>query len=135
LLDHGYSGEGLWTFWREFKPGIMDALQDGWAPLRWCLFVAPMHGYVGRPVKLEAILATEDALAPGTYPVLLRVLGPAGVAWAENREVVVPNTRAGGDGPLAIPVFSADVILSNPPYITSDDIPTLAPEVRKLPNG
>jgi len=114
LLDHGYSGEGLWTFWREFKPGIMDALQDGWSPLRWCLFAAPMHGYVDRTIKLEAILATEDALAPGTYPVLLRVLGPAGVAWAENREVVVPKPAAGEDGPLAIPVFSADVTLSGP---------------------
>jgi hypothetical protein len=114
LLDHGYSGEGLWTFWREFKPGIMDALQDGWAPLRWCLFAAPMHAYVGRPVKLEAILATEDALAPGSYPVLLRVLGPGGVAWTENREVVVPKPAAGEDAPLAIPVFSGDVTLPGP---------------------
>jgi hypothetical protein len=73
-----------------------------------------MHAYVGRPVKLEAILATEDALAPGTYPVLLRVLGPGGVAWAEKREVVVPKPAAGEEGPLAIPVFSADVTLSGP---------------------
>ncbi|MCX6926614.1 MAG: hypothetical protein NT154_25910 [Verrucomicrobia bacterium] len=115
LLDHGYTGEGLWTFWREFKPGIMDALQDGWAPLRWCLFAAPMHAYVSRPVKLEAILATEDALPPGTYPVLLRVLGPSGVAWAEKREAVIPKPADGADGPLAVPVFSGDVTLSGPP--------------------
>ncbi|HEY5909927.1 MAG TPA: sugar-binding domain-containing protein [Verrucomicrobiae bacterium] len=115
LLDHGYTGEGLWTFWREFKPGIMDALQDGWAPLRWCLFAAPMHAYVGRPVKLEAILATEDALAPGTYPVLLRVLGPGGVAWASKQELVIPKPAPGEDGPLAVPLFSDDVTLSGPP--------------------
>jgi len=31
-----------------------------------------------------------------------------------------------------VPPASADVILSNPPYIRSDDIPALAPEVRKF---
>jgi release factor glutamine methyltransferase len=31
-----------------------------------------------------------------------------------------------------VPAASADVILSNPPYIRSGDIPTLAPEVRKF---
>ncbi len=114
LLDHGYSGEGLWTFWREFKPGLMDALQDGWAPLRWCLFAAPMHAYSGRPVKLEAILANEDVLAPGTYPAWLRVVGPDGVAWAAKQEVVIPKPAPGEDGPLAVPVFSGEITLPGP---------------------
>ena len=114
LLDHGYTGEGLWTFWREFKPGIMEALQDGWAPLRWCLFAAPMHGYAGRPLKLQAVLANEDVLAPGTYPALLRVVGPNGVAWEEKRDVVIPKPAAGCDGPLAVPVFSGEVTLPGP---------------------
>ncbi len=114
LLDHGYTGEGLWTFWREFKPGIMDALQDGWAPLRWCLFAAPMHAYTGRPFKLEAVLANEDALAPGSYPALLRVVGPDGVAWEERRDVVIPEPADGADGPLAVPVFEGDIMLPGP---------------------
>lgn len=114
LLDHGYSGEGLWLFWREFKPGIMEALQDGWSPLRWCLFAAPMHAYVGRPLKLEAILANEDVLAPGTYRALLRVLGPNGIAWEEKRKVVIPKPAPGSDGPLAVPVFSGTVTLPGP---------------------
>ncbi len=114
LLDHGYSGEGLWLFWREFKPGIMEALQDGWSPLRWCLFAAPMHAYVGRPLKLEAILANEDVLAPGTYPALLRVLGPNGIAWEKKRKVVIPKPAPGADGPLAVPVFAGDVTLPGP---------------------
>jgi len=41
-------GKALWTFWRELKPGIADVLRDGWAPLRWCLFVRPGHSYAGR---------------------------------------------------------------------------------------
>lgn len=114
LLDHGYSGEGLWTFWREFKPGIMDALQDGWSPLRWCLFATPMHGYVGRPLKLEAVLANEDVLPPGKYPARLRVVGPNGIAWEEKREVVIPKPAPGEDGPLAVPVFEGEVTISGP---------------------
>ncbi len=114
LLDHGYTGEGLWTFWREFKPGIMDTLQEGWAPLRWCLFAAPMHAYAGRPVKLEAVLANEDVLGPGTYPARLRVLGPAGVAWEKRIEVVIPQPAAGEDGPLALPVFAEEVAIPGP---------------------
>jgi hypothetical protein len=114
MLDHGYTGEGLWTFWREFKPGIMDALQEGWAPLRWCLFAAPMHAYAGRPVKLEVALANENALAPGTYPACLRVLGPKGIAWEKKLDVVIPLPAVGEDGPLAVRVFSEDVTLSGP---------------------
>lgn len=114
ILDHGYTGEGLWTFWREFKPGIADVLQDGFSPLRWCLFAAPMHGYTDRPVKVEVILATEDALKPGAYPVFMRILSPAGVAWERRTEVVVPEPTEGEDGPLAIPVFAEDLSLSGP---------------------
>lgn len=114
LLDHGYTGEGLWTFWREFKPGIMDTLQEGWAPLRWCLFASPMHGYVGRPIKLEAVLANENALAPNAYPAWFRVLGPNGVAWEKKLELVIPQPPDREGGPLAIPVFTAEVTLPGP---------------------
>jgi hypothetical protein len=114
LLDHGYTGEGLWTFWRELKPGIMDTLQEGWAPLRWCLFASPMHAYAGRPVKLEAVLANEDILASGTYPARLRVLGPGGVVWEKQLDMVIPQPAAGEDGPMAIPVFAGDVTIPGP---------------------
>ncbi|NLV44027.1 MAG: hypothetical protein GXY07_05965 [Candidatus Hydrogenedentes bacterium] len=114
ILDHGYTGEGLWTFWREFKPGIADVLQDGFSPLRWCLFAAPMHGYTDRPVKVEVVLATEDALRPGTYPAFMRILGPDGIAWERKTEVTVPAPAAGEDGPLSISVFAEDVLLTGP---------------------
>jgi hypothetical protein len=114
MLDHGITGEGLWTFWREWKPGIADALADGWAPLRWCLFAEPLHGYTGRPVKLEAVLANEDVLPPGEYPVRFRVFGPAGVAWERSAALRIPSPAAGEDGPLAVPVLCEDVSISGP---------------------
>jgi hypothetical protein len=114
LLDHGFTGEGLWTYWREWKPGIADALQNGWAPLRWCVFVSPMHGYVNRPLRVEAVLANEDVLAPGDYPVTLRIVGPKGIAWENKTTVTIPQPAPGEDGPLAVPAFAGEVTLNGP---------------------
>ena len=114
MLDHGITGEGLWTFWREWKPGIADALRNGWAPLRWCLFVSPLHGYLGRPFTLEAVLANEDVLPPGEYPVRFRVSGPIGVVWERVTTMRIPQTAAGEEGPLAVPVLSEQVTLDGP---------------------
>ena len=77
--DQGLTGEGLTaTVFRELKPGVVDAMFDAFYPLRWCLFVEPMHVYRGQQVRLEAVLANEDALQPGDYPVRLQIVGPRG---------------------------------------------------------
>ncbi len=111
MLDHGYTGEGLWRFWRDFKPGAMDAVKDGWAAVRWCLFVNPTHTYLGRPVKIEAVLANEDILDAGDYAARFRVMGPDGVAWDQSSTLHIPQVAKGEDGPLAVPVLSEDVVL------------------------
>ena len=110
MLDHAMTGEGLWRFWRDWKPGVFDAVCDGWAPVRWCLFAEPAHTYVGRPVTLEAVLANEDTLHPGVYPVQFRVLGPNGVAWERQSSLSIPET----DGPLAVPVLQEEIVLKGP---------------------
>lgn len=129
MLDHGITGEGLWTYWREWKPGIADTLRDGFDPVRWCTFVEPMHGYVGRPVKVEAILANEDTLKPGDYPVTAKIIGRNGVVWTKTATVTITP-----DGPLAIPVISEDVTLNAPAgeYTLSLSIERAAPSGGKL---
>ncbi|MBV9035679.1 MAG: hypothetical protein JO182_14410, partial [Acidobacteriaceae bacterium] len=114
MLDHGMTGEGVWRFWRDWKPGAFDAMQDGWAPLRWCLFVEPTHTYAGRPLTLEAVLANEDVLRPGSYPVEFSVLGPKGVAWQRKATIQIPTPTEGQDGPLAVPVLKEEAVLSGP---------------------
>jgi hypothetical protein len=114
MLDHAITGEGLWTLWREFKPECVDTLQDGWAPLRWCLFVTPMHGYVGRPLRLEAVLATEDVLPPGEYPVCFRIQGPEGLAWETRTTLTIPEVEGNEWAPLAVPVLKEEVVLDGP---------------------
>ncbi len=114
MLDHVYTGEGLWTLWREWKPGIVDALEDGLAPLRWCMFVNPLHAYAGRQVSLEVVLANQDVLQPGVYPAHFRIFGPAGQVWEHHATVHLPEPSTGEDAPLAVPVFKAQVAIEGP---------------------
>jgi hypothetical protein len=109
MLDHAMTGEGVWRFWRDWKPGAFDAMQDGWAPVRWCLFAEPTHTYTGRPVTLEAVLANEDVLRAGDYPVRFRVWGPNGTAWERETKVTI---QGGEDGTLAVPVLKEEVLLT-----------------------
>jgi len=114
ILDHGITGEGVWTFFREWKPGTAEALADGWAPVRWCLFVDPMHGYAGRKFKVEAVLANEDVLGPGEYPCTFRVHGKAGTVWEKKATLRIPKPKAGEENPLAFPVLCEEIKLKVP---------------------
>src|SRR5579885_2174456 len=114
MLDHAMTGEGVWRFWRDWKPGVMDDMRDGWAPLRWCLFVEPLHTYVGRPLRIEAVLANEDVLKPGEYPVGFRIHDLQRVVWERRTSARIPQPTAGQYGPLAVPVLSEEVRLDAP---------------------
>ena len=109
-VDQGYSGEGIVTTFREPKGGMFDAIFDGLAPLRWCLFAEPVNLYKGTSIKLEAVLANEDVLRAGEYPVRLEVFGPD-VARVFERSLTVKIPPAEGDRQLALalPVFSEQV--------------------------
>jgi hypothetical protein len=115
-LDQGMTAEGVWTTFRELKPGATDAMFDAWAPLRWCLFAEPVNVYRKTPVKLEAVLANEDVLAPGEYPVRLQVVGP-NLARVFEKTITVtiadPNSRP--EPPMVQPVFAEDVVIDGPP--------------------
>ena len=114
MLDHALTGEGMWRLWRTWKPGAMDALQNGWWPVRWCLFVDPSHAWAGRPLRVEAVLANEDVLRPGRYPVCFRVFGPQGIAWERRMEAVIPTPGPGEDPPLAVSVLNDHITLAGP---------------------
>ena len=112
------AGEGLLTEWRELKLGIMDGMVDCLAPLRWCLFVEPMHVYAQRPFRLEAVLANDGVLGPGEYPARFRIRGPAGVVWEKEAKVKIPAAKSSDEVPLATPVLAESVTLDGPagPY-------------------
>ncbi len=108
------AGEGLLTEWRELKLGTMDAMNDCLAPLRWCLFVEPMHVYAGRPFRVEAVMANDGVLGPGKYPARFRIRGPEGLVWEKRGNVVVPAAGSPDQIPLAVPVLAEDVTIAGP---------------------
>ncbi len=114
MLDHALTGEGVWRFWRDWKPGAFDAMCDGWAPVRWCLFAEPAHTYAGKPVTVEAVLANEDVVCPGEYDAEFQVWGPKGSAWKKKAVISIPAAATGQDGPLAVPVMKEEVAVQGP---------------------
>ncbi|HEX4212462.1 MAG TPA: glycoside hydrolase family 2 TIM barrel-domain containing protein [Candidatus Dormibacteraeota bacterium] len=110
MLDHAVTGEGMWTFWRRWKPGVLDAIADGFDPLRWCVHTTPFHGYAGRAVRIEAILANEGVLRPGEYRACLRVLGPEGPVHSMVGAVRVPDEGIA----FAIPCIDEELVIERP---------------------
>ena len=95
MLDHAITGEGMWTFWREWKPGCADVLRDGWAPLRWCLFVNPLHGYARRPLRGRRCSQTRMSFPPELTP-------PPSASWGRG---ALPGRRRSPSGlPRRLPV-------------------------------
>lgn len=114
--DHVLCGEGLTTLFRELKPGTIDAIFDGWYPLRWCLFAEPAHLFKGGKVHLEAVLADEDVLAPGDYPARLQIIGPRMTRVMDQAiTVTVPaRTSSTNEPPFAKLWFSDDIAINGP---------------------
>ncbi len=111
--DCGDAGEGVIDLFRNPKPGTIDAIYDGWYPLRWCTFVEPVNVYRGNSVHLEAVLANEDVLPAGEYPVRVQVVGPDNfVAYDKMITVKVPDSKT--EPPFALPVWSDDVLVDGP---------------------
>ncbi len=112
--DHGFSGEGATASeFRDLKPGATDALFDGFYPLRLCLFVEPVNVYRGTKVQLKAVLANEDAMPPGKYPVRLRVVGPDGRRVLE-KTVTVKIADPRSNPPLAASIFGEEIAVDGP---------------------
>ncbi len=115
MIDHVMTGEGLTTPFREFKPGTIEAIFDGFAPLRLCLFAEPANLYRGTDIKLEAVLANEDMLPPGEYPVRLCALSPDHQRLLDRViSITIPETQDQKELPLAMPIFTENLKIDGP---------------------
>lgn len=107
LLDHGMCGEGLWSLWRRHKPEVYDAVCDGWASLRFCLFTKH-HVFSGESFTVEAVLANENVLRPGTYTADFAVAGECGTVLSFTEEFSIT------DDSFAVPVMKREITLDVP---------------------
>jgi hypothetical protein len=126
LQDFFGAGEGVMNNFRQFKPGHLQVLQAGWAPLRWCLLVNPTNVYAGQPLHVKASLANEDVLPGGDYPATLAISGPSGVVWKQKVTAHVQQ-----NGPFAYNLFDADIHLPE----LKEGLYTLKASLDSKPNG
>jgi hypothetical protein len=116
MMDHVNCGEGLFTLFRELKPGTVDAMFEAFAPLRVCLFAEPANLTRGGRVRLEGVLANEDALPPGDYSVRLQVVGPGSTRLLDRTvPVTVPARQPEAEPPFALPFFADELVVDGPP--------------------
>lgn len=111
--DQVFSGEGLTTDFRDLKPGTVDAVFEGFYPLRWCLFTEPVNAYRNRSVHFDAVLANEDVLKPGRYQARVQIIGPGSTRIMDKKvALTIPESVSGREPSFALPVFSEDVVMT-----------------------
>lgn len=120
FVGYSMTGDGYVSLYMdEVLPLGDEIISHGFAPLRWCLFVNPTHVYAGKPFSVEVILASEDILEPGTYPVRMRIVADrenrnyAGCVWEMQTELAIPEPE-GGAMPLTFPVYQGQITLDVP---------------------
>ena len=115
IMDAWNHGCGITSYFREPKPGMLEAFQDMASKVRLCLFVEPINVYRGTKVRLEAVLVNRDALKPGKYPVRLQVAGPNLEPMLDQEiSVEIPDTDGKAESPFARLVFDQNLIADSP---------------------
>ena len=109
------NGLGVMNFYRDFEPYERDMLVEKLAPLHWCLFLGNDCVEAGGEATLEAVLANEDVLGPGTYPVRARVVSREhGCVWEFRTNLTVKAVAPPGRPPLAQQVFKERFRVESP---------------------
>ena len=104
LTSFTISNEGVYYRNGSFIPGIVDALRDSFAPLKWSIFMDKTQMYAGEPFEIEVVLCNEDALPAGDYSAVLSITGSDGVAFRKSYSFVYPEGK-----PLAASVIRAEI--------------------------
>lgn len=127
LLDHGLVGEGLWTYWRRFKPDMFDAVSDGWEKLRFCLFIKPFF-FSDETVTVEATLANEGVLKSGKYTAEFSIIGNNRVVTTFSKDFTVDENSFNS------PIFKKEMSFDIPAgeYTLTARLPGASPAGKQL---
>ncbi|MGM9625203.1 MAG: hypothetical protein ACI3XM_05790 [Eubacteriales bacterium] len=91
LTSVSVSNEGVYYRCDSLIPGIIDALRDSFAPLKWCFFMDSTQLYAGVPFEVEVVLCNEDVLPAGDYSAIVSVTGTHGVVFRETHHFAYPS--------------------------------------------
>lgn len=120
--------EGIMDNFGNMKAGLTQAMQEGWAPLKWCLAINPMSIYTNSTFKVKVELANEDFLAAGSYPATLDIRDTEGkLLWTRDVSITIPAY----DAPLAYYVMNEDISVGG----LEEGEYTLNAELKGIPNA
>lgn len=104
MTSFSVGNEGVYHRNGSFIPGIVDALRDSFAPLKWSIFMDSTQIYAGRSFEVEVVLCNEDVLPSGEYSAVVSVVGSNGVLFREKRSFAYPQGK-----PLAASVLHIQI--------------------------
>jgi hypothetical protein len=111
LADDSSSGTGVLTAFRDPRPAALSDVAEGLSALRWCLFAEPRLVAIGGKVKIEALLANQDALPSGMYPVLVQVFDSDNSTIFERRTIL--EVAAGDQSPLVLSAVCEELTIES----------------------
>ena len=94
LTSFTISNEGGYYRSGSFVPGIVDALRDSFAPLKWSIFMDSTQLYANKSFEIEVVLCNEDVLPAGKYTAILSVRGSSGVVFRKTYEFEYPEGKS-----------------------------------------
>ena len=104
LTSFSVSNEGVYFRDSVFVPGVVDAIKDSFAPLKWSIFMDKTQVYEQKPFELELVLCNEDVLDAGSYSATVSVSGSEGVAFRREITFKYPEGK-----PLAASVAKVNI--------------------------
>ena len=116
LFDHGMCGEGLWSYWRRWKPEMFDAISDGFEKLRFCLF-ATASVASGDELILEASLANDGVLKSGIYNADFAIISDTGVHLSFSESFELDGDKLAS--PIMKKTIAADLPEGNYKFVAS----------------
>ena len=114
-IDAWQHGCGIYNYFREAKPALVQAFLEMAAPLRLALFVEKNNIYRGTATRLLAVLINQDAMLPGAYPVSIQVVNSHMECIFERTLTVdIPEMNAESEPPFARVLFAEMLTVDGP---------------------
>ena len=105
MTSFSCGNEGVYYAKNKYIPNVVDALHDGFAPLKWSLFTKNHCIGAYEPFTIEAVLCNEDFIPVGEYNAVFAVYGDKGVMWKKHVVFNYPSSSSDGEPPLAYQVI------------------------------
>ena len=93
MTSFSVGNEGVYHRNGSFVPGVVDALKDSFAPLKWSIFMDSTQIYANTAFEIEVVLCNEDILLAGEYSAVVSVVGSNGVVFRETHKFTYPQGK------------------------------------------